>query len=53
VAGSLGYFAMANLFSVDNLKESLRKRNQMISQLRDQKRNTENNIKNEVSKGLE
>jgi hypothetical protein len=33
MAGSLGDFAMANLFSVDNLKERLRQRNQMISQL--------------------
>ena len=53
VAGSLGDFAMANLFSVDNLKERLRLRNHMISQLRDQIRNTKNNIKKEVSKGLE
>jgi len=30
----------------------MRKRNHMISQLRDQIRNTENNIKSEVSKGL-
>jgi hypothetical protein len=44
---------MANLFSVDNLKQRLRKRNQMINQLRDQIRNTENNIKKEVIKGLE
>jgi hypothetical protein len=33
VAGSLGAFAMTNLFSVDNLKERLRQRNQLIKQL--------------------
>ena len=33
VVGSLGAFATTNLFSVDNLKERLRQRNQMISQL--------------------
>jgi hypothetical protein len=31
VAGSLGDFATTNLFSVDILRERLRKRNQMIS----------------------
>jgi hypothetical protein len=53
VAGSLGDFAMTNLFSVDNLKVRLRQRNQMISQLQGQIRNIENNVKSEVSKGLE
>jgi len=52
VAGSLGDFAMEKLFSVDNLKERLRLRNHMISQLRDQIRNTKNNIKRKVNKGL-
>jgi hypothetical protein len=52
VARSLGAFATTNLFSVDNLKERLRQRNQLIKQLRDQIRNAENNIKNEVSKGI-
>jgi hypothetical protein len=33
VVGSLGAFAMTNLFSDDNLKERLRQRNQMINQL--------------------
>jgi len=39
VAGSLGYFVMTNLFSIDNLKERMRQINHMISQLRDQIRN--------------
>jgi hypothetical protein len=33
VVDSLGSFATTNLFSVDNLKERLKQRNQMISQL--------------------
>jgi len=53
VAGSLVAFATTNLFLVHNMKERLRQRNQTISHLRDQIRNTENNIKNKVNKGLE
>jgi hypothetical protein len=48
VAESLAYFATTNLFSVDNIKEMMRQRNQMISQLRDQIRNTDN-TKNEIN----
>jgi hypothetical protein len=40
VAGSLGDFATANLFSVDNLKEKLKQKNQVISQLQNQIRTT-------------
>jgi peptidoglycan hydrolase CwlO-like protein len=53
VAGSLGAFAMTNLFSVDNLKARLKQKNQMIAQLQSQIRNTENNIRDEINKGLE
>jgi hypothetical protein len=53
VAGSLGAFAMTNLFSVDNLKARLKQRNQMIAQLQSQIRNTEKNIRDEINKGLE
>jgi type II secretory pathway component HofQ len=52
VAGSLGAFATTNLFSVDNLKERLKQRNQMIAQLQSQIRNTEKNIRDEINKGL-
>jgi hypothetical protein len=44
VAGSMGALATANLFSVDSLKTRLKKKNQMIAQLQDQIRHTENNI---------
>jgi ABC-type phosphate transport system auxiliary subunit len=53
VAGSLGSFATTNLFSVDNLKEKLKKKNQMISQLQNQIRTTEKNVRDEVNTGLE
>jgi hypothetical protein len=53
VAGSLGDFATTNLFSVDNLKEKLKQKNQMISQLQNQIRTTEKNVRDEVNKGLE
>ena len=53
VAGSLGDFAKSNLFSVDNLKERLKHRNQMISQLKNQIRNAEKNVREEVNKGPE
>ena len=44
---------MANFFSVDNLKERLKQRNQMITQLQIQIRNTEKNIRDEINNGLE
>jgi hypothetical protein len=53
VAESLGDFSTTNLFSVDNLKERLKQRNQMIIQLQNQIRNTEKNVREEVNKGLE
>jgi peptidoglycan hydrolase CwlO-like protein len=53
VAGSLGDFAKTNLFSVDNLKEKIKKKNQVISQLQNQIRTTEKNVREEVNKGLE
>jgi hypothetical protein len=53
VADTLGYFETANLFLVNNLKERLKKRNQIIIQLQNQIRNTENNVREEANKGLE
>jgi hypothetical protein len=53
VVGTLGDFSMANLFSVDNLKSRLLQKNQMISQLQSQIKNTEKNIRDEINKGLE
>jgi hypothetical protein len=53
VLGSLGDFAIANLFSVDNLEERLRRRNHLLSQLQNQMRNIEKNVREEVNKGLE
>jgi len=53
VVYSLGSFSMTNQFSVDNLKEKLKQKNQMISQLQNQIRTTENNVRDKVNKGLE
>ena len=53
VAGSLGAFATTNLFSVDNLKARLKQRNQMITQLQSQIRNTKKNIRDEINNGME
>ena len=53
VAGSLGDFSMANLFSVDNLKSRLQQKNQMIAKLQSQIKNTDKNIRDEINKGLE
>lgn len=44
VASSMGALATTNLFSVDSLKTRLKQKNQMIAQLQDQIRHTENNI---------
>jgi hypothetical protein len=49
----LGYFATTNVFSVDNLKEKLKQKNQVISQLQNQIRTTEKNVRDEVNKVLE
>ena len=53
VADSLGDFATTNLFSVDNLKEKLKQKNQVISQLQNQIKTTEKNVRDEVNKGME
>ena len=44
VAGSMGDLGMTNLSSIDNLKTRLKQKNQIIAQLQDQIRYTENNI---------
>jgi ABC-type phosphate transport system auxiliary subunit len=46
-------FVTTNLFSVDNLKEKLKQKNQMISQLQNQIRTIEKNVIDENNKGLE
>jgi hypothetical protein len=53
MVGSLGTFATTNQWSVENLAEQLKQRNLLISQLQNQIRTIENNIRSEVNKGLE
>jgi hypothetical protein len=53
VAGSMGSLETTNLFSIDSLKVRLKHKNQMISQLPDQIRHTENNIREEVNQRVE
>ena len=53
MVGSLSAFATANQWSVENLAEQLKQRNQMISQLQNQIRNAEKNVREEVNNGLE
>jgi transposase len=53
MVGSLGAFSTANQRSVENLVKELKQRNQMISQLQNQIRTTEKNVRDEVNKGLE
>ena len=53
VAGSMGALATTNLFSVDSLKTRLKQKNQMIAQLQDQIRHTENNIQEAVNQRVE
>jgi hypothetical protein len=52
VAGSLGAFAMTNQFSVENLKERLKKKDLLISQLQNQIRTVEKNVRSEINKGF-
>jgi cell division septum initiation protein DivIVA len=53
MVGSLGAFATTNQWSVENLAEQLKQRNLLISQLQNQIRTVEKNVRSEVNKGLE
>jgi predicted RNase H-like nuclease (RuvC/YqgF family) len=53
VAGSLGDFATTNQFSVENLKERLKQKDLMISQLQNQIQTMEKNVRSEINKGFE
>ena len=53
VAGSMVALETTNLFSIDSLKVRLKHKNKMISQLPDQIRHTENNIREEVNQRVE
>jgi hypothetical protein len=53
MVGSLGAFATTNQWSVENPTEQLKQRNLLISQLQNQIRTTEKNVKDKVNKGIE
>jgi ABC-type phosphate transport system auxiliary subunit len=53
VAGSLGDFATTNQFSVSNLKEKLKQKDMMISQLQNQVKTVEKNVMSDINKGFE
>ena len=49
----MGAMATTNIFTMGNMKTRIKKSNNMIAQLQDQLKNSEKNIKEEVSKSLE
>jgi hypothetical protein len=53
VAGSLGAFATTNQFSVGNLKERLKQKDLLISQLQNQVKTVEKNVRSEMNKSFE
>jgi ribosome-binding protein aMBF1 (putative translation factor) len=53
VAGSLGAFATANQWSVENLAEQLRHKNLLVGQLQDQMLTMEQTVKNKMSQDFE
>jgi phage-related tail protein len=53
VADSMGAMETTNLFTVENMRTRIKKSNQIISQLQDQLKNAEKNIREEVNKILE
>jgi hypothetical protein len=53
VADSLGAFATTNQFSVGNLKEKLKQKDLLVSQLRDQVKTVEQGVRSEMNKGFE
>jgi hypothetical protein len=53
VAGLLGDFATKNQYSVGNLKEQLKKKDLMISQLQNQVHTMEKNVRSDMNKGFQ
>jgi hypothetical protein len=53
VAGSLGAFATTNQFSVDNLKEKLKQKDLLVSQLQDKIKTVEHEFRSEMTKVFE
>jgi hypothetical protein len=53
VADSLGSFATANQFSVSGLKEKLKQKDLLVSQLQDKIKTVEQGVRNEMTKGFE
>ena len=53
VAGSMGALATTNLFTIGNMRARLEQRNHRITQLQNQLKYTEKNIKEEINKGLD
>jgi hypothetical protein len=53
VAGSLGDFATTNQYSVGNLKEQLKQKDLLVSQLQNQVKTVEQNVRSEMNKSFE
>jgi ABC-type phosphate transport system auxiliary subunit len=53
VAGSLGSFATTNQYSVGNLKEQLKQKDLLVSQLQNQVKTVEQNVRSEMNKSFE
>jgi hypothetical protein len=53
VAGSLGDFATTNQFSVGNLKEKLKQKDLLVSQLQDKIKTVEQEVRSEMTKVFE
>jgi ABC-type phosphate transport system auxiliary subunit len=53
VAGSLGAFATTNQYSVGNLKEQLKQKDLLVSQLQNQVKTVEKSVRSEINKGFE
>jgi hypothetical protein len=53
VAGSLGAFSTTNQYSVGNLKEQLKQKDLLVSQLQNQVKTVEQSVRSEMNKGFE
>jgi hypothetical protein len=53
IAGTMGALASTNLYSFNNLRNSLRQKDELIVQLEDKLRETEKNISQEINNKLE
>jgi hypothetical protein len=53
VVGSLGSFSTKNRYSVGNLKEKLKKKDLLVSQLQNQVKTVEQSVRSEMKKGFE